>query len=275
MDQKRPQLRDRALDLQLQDRGYVVVPGAAAAVVPGLRAAHRQLVGRVPPGFHSTPYTRDPETRRQVHERLVALLGPVVEHELEGARPILGSFVTKRRGSDGRMPPHMDWTFVDERVAASLNFWVPLDDVDGRNGAMEVLPTSHRVAGTIRGLGTENPFAEIEPDVARQMVTLPMRAGDVLVHDHRLLHSSEPNLSRRPRLVAALALVPATAPAVHFRQAGPGELVRYDIDDRFFVDYVYGDEEVPSSARVVGHVRFVNPTLTLEDLRAAGVEVTG
>ena len=96
MDQKRPQLRNRALDLQLQDRGYVVVPGAAAAVVPGLRAAHRQLVGRVPPGFHSTPYTRDPETRRQVHERLVALLGPVVEHELEGALSALQPLSLRR-----------------------------------------------------------------------------------------------------------------------------------------------------------------------------------
>ncbi len=275
MHQERPQLRDRELDRQLEDLGYVVLPGAAASVVPSLRAAHRQLVGRVPPGFHSTPYTRDPTTRRRVHDRLVQLLGPVVEREVSGARPILGSFVTKRRGSAGRMPPHMDWTFVDEHVAASLNFWVPLEDVDERNGAMEVLPASHRVVGTIRGLGTDNPFAGIEPDVARHMVTVPMEAGDVLVHDHRLLHASEPNQSRRARLVAALALVPESTPTIHFRQTGPGELVRYDLDDQFFVDYVYGDEELPASAREVEHVSFENPTFTLEDLRAAGVEVAG
>jgi hypothetical protein len=107
------------------------------------------------------------------------------------------------------------------------------------------------------------------------MVTVPMEAGDVLVHDHRLLHASEPNQSRRARLVAALALVPESTPTIHFRQTGPGELVRYDLDDQFFVDYVYGDEELPASAREVEHVSFENPTFTLEDLRAAGVEVAG
>jgi len=272
---ERPHIRDMQADEELVERGFVVLPGAARHAVPELRAAHRLLVGRAPAGFHSTPYTRDASVRRNVHDRLVEILHPVVDGSIAGARPILGSFVTKRRGEESRMPPHMDWTFVDEQVASSLNFWVPLENVGARNGAMKVLPYSHRVRGTIRGLGTDNPFAHIEGAVAGQMVTLRMRAGDVLIHDHRLLHASEPNRSRRPRLVAALALVPESEPAVHFKQVAPGQMIRYDLEDRFFVDYVYGDEDLPSSARERDQRRFANPTLTLEDLRSFGVEVLG
>ncbi len=266
---QRPTFRDRALDRRFEELGYVVVPGAARDVVDPLVAVHRRLVGDAPTGFHSTPYTDDAELKRAVDREIRGALGPVVDPLLEDWRGILGSFISKRRGEDSGMPPHMDWTFVDEPELASVNVWVPLVDVGRRNGAMSVLPRSHRVPFTIRGTGTDNPYSEVEEVAAARMVRLDMRAGDVLLHDHRVLHSSPPNRSRRPRLVAGMAVVPRGARAVHYRQAPDGTMVRHVLDDRFFTDHTYGADDLPPSAVVDGVVRFSNPSFEPSDLPVA------
>lgn len=266
----RPEFRDHALDDRFEEYGYVVVPGAARRQLRPLRRIHRSLVDHVPPGFHSTPYSSDHAHKKAVNIGIQEALLPVVDTLLCRYRPLLASFISKGSDESGRMPPHMDWTFVDEPEFSSMNFWVPLIDVDHYNGAVSVLPRGHRVPHTIRGSGTDNPFDEIEGEVAKLMVEHPMRAGDVLIHDHRVLHASPPNRTRRPRVVAAMALIPEHAKAVHYRKEADGSLVRYELEDRFFTDHTYGEAQLPASAHRVAPVGFRNPQLRLADLPHEG-----
>lgn len=268
---RRPTFRDREQDAAYERDGFVLIPGAARHVVRPLRKVHRRLVGKAPAGFHSTPYFDDPELKRSVNTEIQALLLPVADSLLEGHRPLLASFISKRRGPDGVMPPHQDWTFVDEPEYSSMNFWVPLVRVDHGNGAMSVLPRGHEVPHNIRGSGTPNSFCQIEEVAARRMVEVPMRAGDVLVHDHRLLHASPPNTRRRPRVTAGLALVPLGAQAVHYWQTGPQTVDRHVLEDRFFTDHTYGSDHLPASARKVDTIEHDQPVFDEADLPDAGV----
>ncbi len=265
---ERPRLSNDELDARYERDGYVVVRGAAASIVRPLLSTHRRLVGKTPAGFHSTPYFQDLELKRAVHRELTAALSPVVDELVTGHRVLLSSFISKRRGADGVMPPHQDWTFVDEPDASSMNFWVPLVDVDRRNGALSVLPGGQRVPPNIRGSGTDNSFARVEQFAAGRMVELEMSAGDVVIHDHRLLHASPPNTRRRPRVVAGCALVPADVPALHYRQIAPGRLEKFELEDRFFTDHTYGDPTFPPSARLLGTVEHHNPVFDEADLLA-------
>ena len=263
---RRPRFRDAALDERYEQVGYVVIPGAARSAVRPLRRVHRRLMGRVPAGFHSTPYSSDAELKRAVDSEIRRLLLPVVDRLLTGHRPLLASFISKDGGGAGAMPPHQDWTFVDEPESSSMNFWVPLVDVDARNGAMSLLPGGHLVPHNIRGTGTDNSFREIEPVAASRMVEVPMRAGDVVVHDHRVLHSSPPNRRRRPRIVAGCALVEAHTPAIHYWQSAPGTLQRYRLEDRFFTDHTFGADQPPPSAHPDRTIEHENPVFGEQDL---------
>ena len=265
---ERPRLSNDELDARYERDGYVVVRGAAASIVRPLLSTHRRLVGKAPAGFHSTPYFQDLELKRAVHPELTAALSPVVDELVTGHRILLSSFISKRRGEEGVMPPHQDWTFVDEPGASSMNFWVPLVDVDRRNGALSVLPGGQRVPTNIRGSGTDNSFARVEQFAAGRMVELEMSAGDVVIHDHRLLHASPPNSRRRPRVVAGCALVPADATAVHYRQVAPGRLEKFELEDRCFTDHTYGDPTFPPRARLLGTVEHHNPVFDEADLLA-------
>jgi ectoine hydroxylase-related dioxygenase (phytanoyl-CoA dioxygenase family) len=72
--------------------------------------------------------------------------------------------------------------------------------VNDQNGFIRVLPFSHVYVDDIRGLHIPRSFEDLDEALTAQSIGLPMRAGQVLVYDYRLLHSSPPNQSHADRV---------------------------------------------------------------------------
>lgn len=105
---------------------------------------------------------------------------------LEIARQICGDdffliqefAVNKILGDDLPVLWHKD--MVHERKGRCFTMGIYLDDADENDGALRLVPGSHLSAKSICELSRE-PFVEI-----------PMKAGDILIHDMMLAHSSAP-----------------------------------------------------------------------------------
>ena len=97
---------------------------------------------------------------------------------------------------------HQDWAFYPHTNDDLAAVGIMIDDADLENGAMLVLPGSHR--GPIYDHHAEGRFCGAI-DVARSgldvsgAVPLIGRAGSITVHHARLVHGSATNLSNRPR----------------------------------------------------------------------------
>ncbi|GIH68784.1 phytanoyl-CoA dioxygenase family protein [Sphaerimonospora thailandensis] len=86
------------------------------------------------------------------------------------------------------VPWHRDRTEVPAGRVCNLSLF--LDDCDAANGCLQFVPGSHLLA--------DDADAE-RARLAGPVVELPMRAGDVAVHDVRAVHASLPNHSARIR----------------------------------------------------------------------------
>lgn len=85
-----------------------------------------------------------------------------------------------------------------------ITVWLAVDDADEDNGAMQLLPATHRPyvdmeshsapAGSI--VARE---VEVEPALEAKAVTIAVPAGSVSIHDSHLLHGSGVNHSGRRR----------------------------------------------------------------------------
>lgn len=112
--------------------------------------------------------------------------------------------VAKAPGA-GRVPWHQDLGYWPVAEAAVVTVWIALDDSDAGNGAMSVVPRSHR---TVEHLPVQfrdaAPFmGEYRPDVptldqdlesrGHEIVTYRMRPGEGGFHHPLLWHGSPPN----------------------------------------------------------------------------------
>lgn len=90
----------------------------------------------------------------------------------------------------GKTAWHMDAVsgLSDSHHSQISNAWIPITAATPENGCLMVVPGSHN--GEVRDPDPENTDA-----LAEHAVTLPMRPGDVLFLDNKVLHSSTPNTS--------------------------------------------------------------------------------
>ena len=115
---------------------------------------------------------------------------------------------------------HQDWASWDTVASrdAFVTAWVAFDDVDDSNGAMQMLPGSHRlglVPGGSNFFATDRDaqLADLGDRVV-QPRSMAMEAGQVSFHHPLTFHGSGANTSNRPRRSLAVHFVDASVTAV-------------------------------------------------------------
>jgi len=104
----------------------------------------------------------------------------------DGCGPTAFALIIKMPYFGGRVPYHSDPIAVEHGTV--YNFSIFLDDSTVENGCLEVVPGSHLLP----------PMADTFDERPEGAVFLTARAGDVVIHDVRILHGSA--FSRSPKL---------------------------------------------------------------------------
>lgn len=98
---------------------------------------------------------------------------------------------------------HQDNAYFDSKDKV-YTFWIPLQDVDILNSCMFYVPGSHKYGlaehkaiGTNVRTRTGKTGYSLYSDVYKnsEFVKVPMKKGEILVHDKDCMHFSSPNLS--------------------------------------------------------------------------------
>lgn len=261
--------KDESLQRQFERDGYVAIPFLSKEEVAGLLNLYDELKNEhdtITP-VHSTSDTNKPELIRMVDKAIREITGSRFDDVFFECKIFLTNFLIKEPGEDSAIFPHYDWTFVDESKYASVSAWCPLVDVDASNGYLSVLKGSHRFAKTLRA-SPDCPFAfdGVMDIIDQHMVAVPMKAGEALIYNHALVHSSTPNLSGKSRPICVLGVVPQEADLyLHYRHPGPGKrkIEKFLVDTEFFYDYIKHGR--PRGAKSLGSVDFDFPRLSKDE----------
>jgi hypothetical protein len=229
----------------LQD-GYVVLDLLSEQDIHELQRAFTEVEQRHQFDFVASVLIPDADLRRSIHRSVAPVFERSLLPMLDRYKVVLGNFAAKRASSAlGKMPLHQDNTFVEEGERTGITLWCPLVDVGEHNGWLGVVPGSQHL---------DNPYRDPCPLPYPQYVDviesdylqyLPMRAGQALFMDNRLIHGSTPNLSGMMRPVAAGVAIPAESPllccyAEETTEAGTVHV--YQVPDDFYLRHAMRTE---------------------------------
>ena len=156
---------------------------------------------------------------RVFRELTAAVIGPQV---------VLYRALLMNKGAQGgtHLPFHQDGgKFWGLDRDPQLQVWTALDDAPEEAGCVEVVPGSHR-EGLATPLGGVVPAdrvaaAQVEPRV----VTLPAKAGEVLLLHNHLWHRSGVNTTGKPRKAFTVCYMDAATRCLRTKKA-PRQFVR-------------------------------------------------
>lgn len=177
--------------------------------IPSDRLINVHLSGHPPYGVAGFEGFAGLATDTQILDMVEQLVGPDII--------LWSTHLFCKAGTKGReVPWHQDGQYWPIRPLATCSVWVALDNVDRGNGALRVLPGSHR-KGDYDHHVDENPDLGLNQVVdpsqydASDAVYLELEAGQISLHDIHLVHGSAANDSGRRRAGLAMRYMPATS----------------------------------------------------------------
>ncbi|NCA20375.1 MAG: hypothetical protein EBS86_04480 [Crocinitomicaceae bacterium] len=239
-------------------------------------------------GFNMSMEDDDKEKVSRIRKKIFEVALPKALPHFENAKVIAGSFVVKEKNPQGVVPPHQDWTFVEnEGEYYSVTCWIPLVPTRLENGYMGVIKGSHLIYDNIR----PSPSPQVPTPLMNHLFAIfpylemyEMQPGEALIFDHRTFHASTPNITNDPRVAIGLGFTQADAPICHYslkQNEKKDTLLKYKVDDQFLLKYdnskisrMYDNNQEIEGYEIVEELPYVYPNPTSEELldliKAAG-----
>ena len=211
------QLFTPAVQRSLHRYGYCITDEVVpAAGVADLWAIYEKVAAAVP---DLDPERFTPIDPRRLGPELEAVLGDVdsvlrpslQRITTDQVRISPSVFQSKPSSPDSAVDPHQDSMLVDEVRSFGAYGWVPLQDVDATNGALYVVPGSHRFGAWNRAPATGAELEPLRGAIWRHARVLPARAGQVIVFDQAVMHGSVTNHGGERRIAAGAVIRPLRA----------------------------------------------------------------
>lgn len=233
--------RSPEIQAQFWRDGYVTMPWLTEEALVVLRQLFAEVREKVAlQGFATTTTSPDIALKQGMFERIQPLYIAQMERTFQDYKLLGASFLQKDSGEGGSLPLHQDWTVTEEDHFRTVTIWVPLEDCGLENGAIQMLPGSHRYMNLLRGPNLPIAIRNMAPTLEQGLVTLTLRAGEAVIFDHSILHKSTLNVSGRPRIALTYGLTQRDAP-LRFWYHHPGDaadrLEQIAVPDDFFLQY--------------------------------------
>jgi hypothetical protein len=188
-----------------------------------------------------------------------------------------GTYLVKPPSKNSALNPHQDSAHVNELEHFSVYSWITLQDVDDKNGAIKVLPGSHQLDIKQRSLNV--PWV-LEPHLKvleEYMLSVSMKAGQVMFFDAALIHSSPPNLSDDFRVAVNFYIHNRQSPFTHYyrdENTPTGQVELYAVTPEFY--YSEDFESKPSQKYpLLGNQQQFIESINEKDLRTVLNRLTG
>ena len=204
----KPIFKDVSLQTAFDKCGYVVVDLISSEEIKALdeifQASHVQLPKD---GFFTSAYSNDPDYKRKSSVEIVEIVKNKLADLLQNYHVCGADFIFKMPSENSQLDLHQDWSFVDESENVSLNCWIPLCDINDKNGAIYVLPGSHFTHfEAYRSPSIKFFFKDNEDIVHKKLKPLYVKAGQAIFINHSLVHYSPPNLTNEIRKAVVVGI---------------------------------------------------------------------
>ena len=209
------------------------------------------------------------ENKASNSEKIIKIFKASLIKNFTNISPFYGTYLVKPTGENSIIPPHQDWTNVDESKDVSFGIWIPIEDVNTENGALFFIPGSQKITNSVR---TNNPypwpFAKVQNELMHFAKTVTCKKGEAIVINHKVIHGSHKNTTNKPRNVCIIGAKNKDAQLIHFYlKEKPNK--RFDLQkikykDKDFQEILRNKKPKPINSSKISDYTF--PSFNIDDI---------
>lgn len=275
--------KDDELEQKFQKEGYIHIPFLSEKEVAYLWDKFHELIMESGGHFGSgetdidfkgeisydfTFIDKNIGYKKKVFKVIDEVFKPHYDKILNNFEPIIANYIRKMPNA-GEVPVHQNWAFIDETKATSVSIWVPLVDSHRGNGALEVVPGSHKRYGKYRGPLIPWELESFKNEIVKNdLVTCSIKAGDAIILDDSIVHYSFPNTTNKLRIAIQLILIPGEMPSIHFHLNPDKNYKTIDVlevDHEFYMQF--NPWKKPDGAKLLEEIPYREVNMTYAEYK--------
>jgi len=186
-------------------------------VLGAIKGHHERLVSRLPEFRDYCPSVLAYDLAFLHYARIPEILD-MVEQVLGGDFALWNSSFFAKPALNGRATPwHQDGEYWPIRPVATCTVWIAIDDANTENGCLKLIPGSHKREQLLAHETNPDPNLTLNQELLSsefdesKTVNLILEAGQISLHDIRMVHGSDANASPHPRRGMTLRYMPLTS----------------------------------------------------------------
>ncbi|MBK8672732.1 MAG: phytanoyl-CoA dioxygenase family protein [Bacteroidetes bacterium] len=263
---------------EINEKGYIILPFLDETDLKDIKAIYEKYINPkeivYKDNMFMTSWSLDPKIKIGVSSELKTILDEKCKLYFENFKSTNQLFSIKKENTKKIFPLHQDWSIVDESKYLSLNFWIPIQDTDSKNGAIKIIPQSHKLNNYIRGAGYLFPnFESLNKDISPYLFTTDLKKGEALIFFQRTIHGSHPNKTNNVRNALCFSIYDKDARFQTYFQAtknDPLEIHFPDEDFMFKYDDLQKDSEKnrPSSSYTIDSKPYTIEPITISKIKS-------
>jgi ectoine hydroxylase-related dioxygenase (phytanoyl-CoA dioxygenase family) len=235
----KPLLRDPAMQRKFEGDGFVTMRLLSPKQVESLLTLYRETVSQVEvSGLYESSRNKPYSVNRQINDEIRRQVVAAGSEIFQSSQIYGGTFMVKSHRNSEVLPLHQDWSVVEEKRYSTLFIWCPLIDVSVRNGAIFLLPGSHKWFRLLRSGAYPSNRYVLPEQLHRHVIDIPLRAGEMVLYSDALFHGSYANNGEGDRIVVTARLVEEGAPLVYFQNFGETEVDVYEASPEFYLTHI-------------------------------------
>ena len=272
--------RDARLCAEFEANGYLVVPLLNAGEIARLKEVYQNLHPgdlerytnpAYATGLFASTFINDVEYRQRVIDAVSPVFARALDSHFQDFKVLTSGFIVKLSHPNSALPPHQDFTMIDEERFTPLTIWCPLDDICETSGALCVLKGSHRLPRAIRALTIPSPYRPHAGIIRSHMKPIYVKAGTAIIFTLATFHSSQANTTGQPRVIGSTLIAHRDAERqIAYRSPErPDHIDLFAQEPDFFIRYTQFSDDVmgrPRIGRHVGSVPYQASTVTEREI---------
>ena len=174
---------------------------------------------------------------KQIHESISSVILPALDNIFINYRNIAASFLVKPGNTMSELMLHQDWCYTDETEYNTITCWIPLCDVNEDNGAVFLIPGSHKFIN-IRSASYPTERILSSEIGNRNCLPINLNVGQMLCFNPAIWHGSYPNKKNINRSVVTTIIMSNEAPFLYFQKQNDQNCDVYELNDDCFENYL-------------------------------------
>lgn len=212
-------LKDVEIRKQMYERGYAILDFVDDATVSTLKEKYLSRFKKpvTDTGRFTTMENTSPETRLEIHNYVLeTIAGSLNRYFADYSIPI-ASYFTKYARSKGDLEWHTDASLLlNAHLEPHYAIWCPLIEVDAQNGALCVVDGTHKFPHRIFLNGVGWAYQSMVEEFEKSGKVIPLKPGQAVLFDIRLVHNATPNISDQDRICFSLRMTHRKTRYYHF-----------------------------------------------------------